>query len=254
MEFTDQFIIAAAGKDAIEVQNAGLPCLNLAYSLTPRGGLQCDRMVSNPRRSILGISNVRHTKTCENPSLLSDDILSAVKRLGFSGVFADLEEPLAAGILPVLDAVLHKHGIPLFVPCFKTVYTSHAFITIETAISGGIFREYVREYTETYAHIAAQVTPVSAEFLLPAQDAAGTPVSREDIARRIREQNASVFFSSELCCNYFTFTDSEQKGHFVIFDDARTLQKKVSILQEAGIGHIFIVYPHFLEYIKEQAG
>lgn len=51
----------------------------------------------------------------------------------------------------------------------------------------------------------------------------------------IEELSPSVFFSRELCARYFTYMSRDSGAHFVLFDDAQTMAKKVEIARQLSI-------------------
>ena len=51
-----------------------------------------------------------------------------------------------------------------------------------------------------------------------------------------------MFFSQDLCARYFTYT-REGETHFVLFDDADTLQQKLQTGTRMGFSAAFLMYP-----------
>ena len=77
------------------------------------------------------------------------------------------------------------------------------------------------------------------DFPLPCPSGIGTPLSREELRCRMP---SVTFFSRELCARYFTYQENGQH-HFVLFDDAETLNQKVRIAREAGFTAAFFTWP-----------
>ena len=48
------------------------------------------------------------------------------------------------------------------------------------------------------------------------------------------ERGGSVFFDHDLCAHYFTYMAGGE-GHFVLFDDAGSICKKLRLAQELGV-------------------
>ena len=54
---------------------------------------------------------------------------------------------------------------------------------------------------------------------------------------------SQTFFSRELCAKYFTYTDSENRAHFVLYDDPSTLEAKLAQLAGCGVQTVFALFP-----------
>ena len=51
-----------------------------------------------------------------------------------------------------------------------------------------------------------------------------------------------MFFSQELCARYFTYTRGGE-FHFVLFDDAETLNQKLKLGASMGFSAAFLMWP-----------
>ena len=94
------------------------------------------------------------------------------------------------------------------------------------------------------------VQPVSQDFTLPAASPNGktlTPTERENLLARTGSQ---TFFSRELCAKYFTYTDSDGRAHFVLYDDASTLEAKLAQLAGCGVQTVFALFPDAAGLLK----
>ena len=80
------------------------------------------------------------------------------------------------------------------------------------------------------------------DFPLPARTGEGRALTAEELEALLQERRPCVFFSPALCTRYFTYT---QKGvaHFVLFDDAETLHRKVRIGASLGFFTAFFQWP-----------
>ena len=65
-------------------------------------------------------------------------------------------------------------------------------------------------------------------------------LSREELS--IRMQGRSVFYAEDLSARYFTYRRGGQT-HFVLFDDAGTLRRKIEMGQALGIREGFVMLP-----------
>ena len=69
------------------------------------------------------------------------------------------------------------------------------------------------------------------------------PLTREELKQRMEERSPSVFFSNELCAHYFTYMSKQNGAHFVLFDDAGSIRKKLQIARSVGVSHALLAYP-----------
>ena len=172
---------------------------------------------------------------------------SAPRRTGAPGIFADFEHDTPQGrrLLTAFDKALHEADIPFYVPLASGRALTHAVLTTPTALSGGSLTAYISSLQGIYgaARIAAFLQPVSQDFTLPAASPNGktlTPTERENLLARTGSQ---TFFSRELCAKYFTYTDSDRRAHFVLYDDASTLEAKLAQLAGCGVQTVFALFP-----------
>ena len=99
--------------------------------------------------------------------------------------------------------------------------------------------------------LALDLACVRADFSLPAPYGDGAALSAQQLAA-LRGQRP-VFFSPELCARYFTYGEGGMT-HFVLFDDADTLRRKMSLAAELGIGTGFLSLPESAEALPQLLG
>ena len=96
------------------------------------------------------------------------------------------------------------------------------------------FCDIIRERAEKAAaqygagRVALAVERVAADFFLPAPSGQGHPLSQEELKALMDEREPAVFFSNELCAHYFTYMNRQNGAHFVLFDDAASIRKKLA--------------------------
>ena len=91
--------------------------------------------------------------------------------------------------------------------------------------------------------VALAVERVAEDFFLPSPTGQGMPLTREELKQRMEERSPSVFFSNELCAHYFTYMSKQNGAHFVLFDDAGSIRKKLQIARSVGVSHALLAYP-----------
>ncbi|MDO4173488.1 MAG: hypothetical protein Q4D42_01875, partial [Eubacteriales bacterium] len=114
----------------------------------------------------------------------------------------------------------------------------------DTAVSGGSLEDRFSELLERFGpdKLAAQLVCSCADFPLPCANPEGTALTQEEFHTLLGSTGATVFFSRELCAKYFTYSSGDQ-AHFVLFDDADTLQAKVRLLTRLGVSRLLAIYP-----------
>lgn len=244
MQSTKNLILVCAGSDTAAAEKYDLPLLQLCLGIGRGGAITRLSLPAKLTDCYLGVSDLGLDGTI--PDFCAEALLHEVRQHNMRGLFADIEQvtPSAYTLLRALDRLAHAADFPLFVPLVQAEHVEHAILVAETAISGGSLDDYFDMLQTKYpTRIAATIRPVSTDFSLPAQDSEGHPLSADE--RRTLQQTcgAQSFFSRELCAKYFTYMDPEQKGHFVLYDDASTLEAKLNRLNARGISHIFALYP-----------
>lgn len=222
--------------------------LCFSHCLSPTAALRLRVAMLEPSNSILGVSDLVPLTAHGNAEQLCADLISEVQKLGCPGVFLDLEQnyPLLQDFLMLADERLTAERIPLYVPerCGENLH--HAVLVCEGAVSGGSFDQYFTDLLEQYGtgRVAAMLHPACTAFLLPSQDAIGTPLAQADLEQLRSRYGAQIFFSKELCAKYFTYMDEQEQGHFILFDDWITMQEKYRRLSNMGICPCFLLAQH----------
>ena len=99
--------------------------------------------------------------------------------------------------------------------------------------------------------VALAVERVAEDFYLPSPTGQGMPLTREELQKRIAERAPSVFFSNELCAHYFTYMSRQNGAHFVLFDDAGSIRKKLQIARSLNIADAVLAYPQVEDLLEE---
>lgn len=239
-----EMVLVCAGADSKRAQASGLPVLHLGLGLRQDGSLYRLTLlaVQNPG-CYLGVCDRGMTRFCP---AACEQLLTEAQRVGAAGLVVDCERniPPVQSFVQALDAACANKELPLFVPLSQAQAVSHASLIVDTALSGGSLWERFGRLAEQYpGRIAADLRPISRDFLLPAPDSEGTPLQAEAREALRRRAGAQTFFSRELCARYFTYMDQAGNGHFVLYDDDDTLREKCACLQSLGIAPIFARYP-----------
>ena len=158
---------------------------------------------------------------------------------------------------PVLNQITHRlgelcarRGLGF---CVTESYAgTTGWVLVPTAISGGTLRTRLEEAREQYGadRVCLWMERVAEDFLLPSPSGAGAPLTPAELERRREEQGAGVFFSSELCARYFTYMAGET-GHFVLFDDASSMSRKLALARQVGITTAVLPYSANMDLLEE---
>ena len=76
-------------------------------------------------------------------------------------------------------------------------------------------------------------------------------MTRAELKARLEELSPSVFFSAELCAHYFTYMSKENGAHFILFDDAGSIRKKLQIARSLGITDAVMPYVQVDDLLPE---
>lgn len=254
MVYTKNLVLVCTGRDTARAAGHGLAVLHLCLGISPTGALQRLQLPTTQARRLLGLCDPPAGLSGCNPERLAADLVFEAQRAEAPGVFADFEHdtPHGRALLAAFDAALHKAGIPFYVPLTSGAHLTHAVLTTPTALSGGSLTTYISSLQSRYgaARIAAFLQPVSQDFVLPSASASGAPLGRDAREALLARTGAQVFFSRELCAKYFTYTDEGGRAHFVLFDDAATLEAKLAQLSGCGVQTVFALFPDAEELLS----
>lgn len=161
--------------------------------------------------------------------------------------------PLLGKIITALAPLLSSRGCPLYIPEEYGAYRGTAKVLLSTALSGGTLKGRLQEGIEKYGTdgVAILLERVAEDFFLPSPTGRGMPLSQEELQERMATLHPSVFFSGELCAHYFTYMSKDNGAHFILFDDATSLQKKIQVANGLGISDVFISYSQLSDVVRE---
>ena len=175
---------------------------------------------------------------------------------GYSGVVLDFDSAPSADrvrLVRRLEDVLRRQGKTLFLPETWGTYAENAAVLICTALSGGTLRARLEEAQSRFAPrpIVLDCQRLAMDFLLPSPNGEGAPLTRQQL-QQLR-QGRPVFFSEDLCARYFTYR-TQQHTHFVLFDDADTIRRKLRLGSELGIAIALVMLPEVDDLLNDLFG
>ena len=191
--------------------------------------------------------------------LVVDD--DAINRTILEQIFADTYTVLQAengraGLAESLEgperlcAVLRGHNRRLYLPESCAGRVPGSIAVVGTAISGGSFRQRLEEAVSAFGggRLALDVRRLTMDFSLPSPSGEGAPISPQQLRELLEELRPNTFYSRDLCAKYFTYTRAEQ-AHFVLFDDADTIRRKLHTGQNLGFSAAFLLYPECVDLL-----
>ena len=118
-----------------------------------------------------------------------------------------------------------------------------------TALSGGTLEGRLNQAASRYGaeHLALDLQRLAMDFPVPCPSGQGTVLTRSQLAALAAGR--PTFYSDALCARYFTLTRQGQT-HFVLFDDARTLRRKLDLARQLGIRDALVMLPEVEDLLE----
>lgn len=247
-------ILACPPTEMMSAKSYGLPLAHMAYRVG--GGPHLFRAnLPNPIRGGLMVIDDTNFDGRGEPGSFCQEVVRECAARGYSGVICDFERTLLllGRMVSELSPLLERRGWPLYVTEPYGRYSKTAKVLIPTALSGGSFLQRLEEAAAQYgaARVALAVERSASDFFLPSPTGQGLPMSREELHRRMEELNPSIFFSNELCAHYFTYMNRQNGAHFVLFDDAASIRKKLHVARSLDISDALLPYSEVSDILGE---
>lgn len=244
--------LAVTPAEAASCRGYRVPLVHIAYAIGDGGRLLRSELPRGAQGGLLGLSDRCNGPLPELP-MLCRAILGECHAHRCGGVLADFEGGAREDRLPFLSrlgAMLAQSGRRLYVPEHFAV--PEASVLVCTALSGGTLRERLSDAAARYGtqRVALDCQRLAMDFVLPCRSGEGTPLTPEELSALREKCGAAVFFSEELCANYFSYT-AQGRAHFVLFDTAETLRCKLRLGRERGIETAFLMYPEVSDLLPE---
>ncbi|WP_409968202.1 hypothetical protein RFF05_17020 [Bengtsoniella intestinalis] len=219
------------------------PVAHIAYRIGDGSTLLRQNLPLKRQEGLLVISDIQ-APVVEQPDSLCQGVLRELGRHNYHGVLLDFEQaptPDRQILVSQLDTVLQQHQKALYLPPAYAPHSKQATILVNTAVSGGNFRQYLETCKTQYGNIALDVQRLQMDFILPATTGEGTSINAEVLTSLRKKYGSTTFFSHELCTRYFTY-QQEGQTHFILYDDGETMLQKLRIGESIGVKIGFCVY------------
>ena len=184
------------------------------------------------------------------------EVIQECQARQFTGVVCDFESRnhTALGQLVFrLSSLCQKWGLRCYVPEALGLSAPEARVLLPTALSGGSLFRRLKEATERFGaeRVVPAIERVRMDFYLPAPDGQGRELTQQELQNMLDQRAPSVFFSHELCAHYFTYMSKENGAHFVLFDDAASIRKKMQLAHQLGMDTTVLFYPQVRDLLPE---
>lgn len=250
-----ELYLAAAPDRLSRARQFNVPLAHAAYRVDHAGRLSARELPAQLRGGLMMLSDC-DLPAAMVPEILCRDILQECQRRNFGGVVLDFDgKPTVHTVrmLRLLEDGLSRQRRRLFVPEPWGSYARQATVLICSAISGGTLRARLEQARRQFAprQIALDCQRLAMDFLLPSPNGEGSALTLPQL-ERLREGH-TIYFSPDLCARYFTYR-ARTHTHFVLFDDADTLRRKLALGEELGIGTAFFMLPEVDDLAQELFG
>lgn len=250
-----RLILTAPPSAARKASSYGLPVGHMAYRVGAGANLLRANIPINLRGGLMLVDGGGFDGRGDAGAFCQQVIRECSAR-GFDGVILDFEgstHPLLGQIVTRLGILLSRRGWPLYVTEEYAGFSDRARVIIPSALSGGSLSKRLSEAIDRFGaeRVALGVQRSAEDFTLPSPGGSGTPLSREELARRIQSRGASVYFSDELCAHYFTYMSRQSGAHFVLFDNAGSIRKKIQIARSMGLCACILAWPEVEDILTQ---
>ena len=243
-----QLYLAVTPGEAREAAQYGRTLAHVAYRIGPGSTLLRQNLNLQTQGGLLSVSD-REASPIGDPDALCAAVLRECGRRSYTGALLDFEEPPRQDRLEFarrLGQALAAGRRTLYLPeRYAQAAGNSAVVLVCTAISGGSLSQRLQDAADAHggaARLALDVQRLRMDFRLPARSGEGEPLDEERFRRLMERESPSVFFSQELCARYFTYTRNGEL-HFVLFDDADTINQKLRTGAGTGFSAAFLMWP-----------
>jgi hypothetical protein len=248
-------IILAAPKESIEqAARTGLPVAHITYKIGR--GYHLYRAQGAPRYAggVMALDTSGYTGGGPLSELV-DEIRAECEAAGFTGVVISPGERLGLGqaaLAARLASIRGEAGLTVYVPQEMAEIVPGAVVLVQTALSGGSLARHLMEAAARYGaeNVALEIARVRMDFTVPAKTGTGRELKREELEALLDTYRPKIHYSEDLCASYFIYRKGRQT-HFVLFDNAATIRRKLAHAARAGIQTAFLFYPGVYDILDE---
>ncbi|SBW06631.1 conserved hypothetical protein [uncultured Eubacteriales bacterium] len=255
MQTSFKIILTAPPDQSRTALALGVPVAHMAYRVGGGPHLYRSNMPVAIRGGLMVIDDTGFDGLGESAPFCQEVMRECGAR-NFDGVVCDFEArpfSILGKIVAELGELTHRRGWPMYVAEPYARFSDKTRVLIPTALSGGSLRQRLQEASEQYgaARVALAIERVAQDFFLPSPNGQGSPLTQEELETRIERLSPSIFFSNELCAYYFTYMSPQNGAHFILFDNAASIRKKLQVARSLDITDALIPYPQVTDLLPE---
>lgn len=231
----------------VDAARYGLTPAHLAYRVGNGPHLYRTQLPAPIQGGIMVLDN-RGFDGAGNAEPFCQEVVRECTARGFQGVFCDFEGrpmPILERVVAMLAPTFQRRGWNLYVPQGYPVSVPEVKVVVSTALSGGSLCQLLQEAVDTFGakRVALGLQWSCEDFTLPAHSGSGVPLTAAQLRELLEKRRPSVYFSNDLCAHYFTYMPTGGNPHFILYDDAVSMAKKLQLAKEMGIQEAFLPHP-----------
>lgn len=254
MENMTNIIIAAPPEYIVDASQTGYPVAHMIYRIGRGHHLFRAHGVNSSKGGLMVLDTDGYVGGGPSSTLITE-ILGECEKNNFRGIVLDTGGKFTSQLMLLAGHLASdglKKGLKLYVHDVLAGASEHAVILVPTALSGGTLSEHIGDAIKRYGvhRVALEIERVRMDFTLPAKNGTGIELTADELQALIDQHHPQSFLSKDLCAYYFTYHD--KKGtRFVLYDNATSIKRKLSVAAKLGIEDAFIFYPHVADIIDK---
>ena len=178
-----------------------------------------------------------------------DEIINECRRRNFDGLILDFEggdrQSLSNYAAQVAE-LCGQHNI--IVVTEKKYQVGEALTVVSSGVVSGSLKQKIARRGN---NAVLEIVRLSQDIPLPAPQGRGITMSRERLDALLNSRKPATFFSSELLARYFTFKDDGDITHFIIYDDAESISKKLRLASGFGLPYAVMLYSEMKDLLGQ---
>lgn len=247
MNLEEMIIMAAPAQYSRDAAALNTPVAHLTYRIG-RGFHLYRAYGSSGRQGGLMVIDTSGLRGGGPFAALVAEIIGECSRRSFSGIILDTGGGRGTTQVSLCMALAREariNGLKLFVQPALADVTDSAIVLVQTALSGGTLRHHIETAVKQFgaSRVALEIERVHMDFTLPAKAGVGRELTYAEFKRLFEREKPQVFFSNDLCALYFSYRGTDGT-HFVLFDDASSIKRKLHLGRSLGIESALMFYPH----------
>jgi hypothetical protein len=230
-----QIYLAATPEDAKSASSYGYPLAHMAYYKS------FEQHSQSGGRMILS----DYLTSAYKP----EDIIDECKRRNFDGIILAFEGGDKLALLEYayqLDELCAQHNITLI--SSKKFQTSKSLMLVSSGAVSGSLKQRLDKYG---SGSVLEVVRLSQDIPLPAPHDRGMTMTRKQLNELLQTLKPVTFFSSELLARYFTYKDKDGVTHFIIYDDAESITKKLRLAEAMGFSSAVMLFSEVKDLLSD---